>query len=126
MSAFAPLTLKDASAADVVFNPANIDSTGVATWLTNAASFDARSSVTMSVGLPRNGRTMTRIKQKVTIPLMDSVDSTKKIGEARITVLGDIPKNCSGTTRQCLLAYANSLIELAATKAAYENDESIY
>lgn len=126
MAAFAPLNLKNNAAVEVVFNPTSIDSNGVATFLTNDSSYDAKKVATMSVKLPTKGGTMTRIKQKVLIPIMDTIDATKKVGEAYVVIEASIPKIASESVRLDLRAHAADFLSDAVTTAAYQNLEAIY
>lgn len=126
MSAFATLSLKNNAAVEQTFYPQSIDSAGVATWLDSAASLDAKRKVSMSVALPRNGGTVARIKQKVTIPVMDSVDATKKVAETYVVIEAVIPKIASETIRLDLKALATDLLADAVSTAAFQNHESIY
>lgn len=126
MSAFATLTLKNNAVADVVFNPQSIDSNGIAKWLTNDSVYDARKSATMLVSLPKNGSSVARIKQRVMIPIMDTVDTSKKVAEAYINIESVIPKLASETVRLDLRAAGKTLLENAVSTAAFTNLESIY
>lgn len=126
MSAFAPVSLKDSAAVAVVFSPANIDSSGVATWLTNNSVFDAKSKVTMSMTFPKGGTSTVRIKQRILVPVMDTVDPSKKLGEGYVDISVLIPKNMSEKQRCDLQSYADQLLTAAMTTAAFKNLESIY
>lgn len=126
MSAFAALVLKNAAAVDVTFNPSSIDAAGVATWVTNASVFDAKERVTMSVSLAKNGSTVSRIKQKVTIPIMDTVDTSLKLAEAYATIEVVIPKSSTSTHRLDLRKHCSTLLDHAVSTAAFTDLESIY
>lgn len=126
MSAFASLTLVNNAAANVVFNPQSIDSQGLATWLTSDSVYDAKKKVTMLVSLPKNGSTVARVKQRIMVPIMDSVDATLKVGEAYANIEVVFPKNCSETIRLDLRKYADTLLTNAISTAAFQNLEAIY
>lgn len=126
MSAFAALTLQNNAAANVVFNPQSIDSDGVATYLTSDAIFDSKKKVTMSVALPKGGSSVARIKQRVMIPIMDTVDTNKKVAEAYVTIEAVIPKLASETARLDLRKLADTLLANAVSTAAYQSLEAIY
>lgn len=126
MSAFAPVTLNDSAAAAVAFGPQSIDSTGLATYLDNNSVYDAKRKLTMLVSLPKNGSTVARIKQKVLIPIMDPVVTTKKIAEAYITIEAVVPKTADATARADLKAFAANLLANAVSTAAFTNLEAIY
>lgn len=126
MSAFASLTLQNNAAANVVFTPGAIDSDGVAVWRSNDAVFDAKKLVTMSVKAPSGGSQVARIKQKVLIPVMDTLDATKKVGEAYVTVEAVIHKQASETIRLDLRKHAQTLLADAVSTAAFQNIEGIY
>lgn len=126
MTAFAAVTLQNNAAANVVFNPQAIDPTGVAIWLTNDAIFDSKKKLTMSVTIPKGNSPVVRIKQRVMIPIMDAVDTTKKIGEAYVNIETVIPKLASETTRLDLRKFADTLLTNAVSTAAFQNLEAIY
>lgn len=126
MSAFASLTLLDSSAANVVFNPSSIDSDGVATWRTGDAIFDAKKTVSMSVKTPANGSNVVRIKQRIVIPVMDTVDPSVKVGEAYATLEFVISKKATETQRLDLRKHLETLVSNAVSVAALQNLESIY
>lgn len=126
MSAFAALTLKNNAAANVVFNPASIDSSGVARWMTADAIYDSKKAATMLVTYPKNGSSVCRIKQKIVVPIMDTVDASLKVGEAICNIDVVLPKNCSETTRLDLRSFASELLANAVSTAAFQNLEGIY
>lgn len=126
MSAFAALSLQNNAAVAQTFNPASIDSAGVAKWLGTETILDGKKSVTMSVNLPKNGSTVVRVKQRVSIPVMDAVDVTKRLSDAYVNVEFVMPKTASETTRLDLRKYVDQLVTNAVTTAALQNFESIY
>lgn len=126
MTAFAALTLPNEAAANQTFNPVGIDPQGVAKWLGTETILDGKKSVTMSVALPKGGSSVVRVKQRVTIPVMDSVDTTKKIAEAYADIVMVLPKQASVTNRLDLRRYAEKLLENAVTTAAVTDFEAIY
>lgn len=126
MTAFASLALLNNAAATVTFIPQSIDSSGVAKWITQDSVYDARKVVTMSVTLPKNGSSVARIKQKVIIPVMDTVDASKKLSDAYINIEVVLPKQCSETVRLDLRAYGDALLKHVVSTAAFQNLEAIY
>lgn len=127
MSAFASITLQNNAAANVTFNPQSIDANGVASFLsTDTTVLDAKKKVTMSVSLPKNGGSVARVKQRVVVPIMDTVDTTKKMAEAYVNIEFVMPKNASDIIRLDLRKYADTLLTNAITTAAVQNLEAIY
>lgn len=126
MTAFAALSLQNDAAVAKAFGPAGIDSQGVAKWLGDETVYDGRKSVTMSVKLPKNGSSVVRIKQRVSIPVMDAVDPTKRVAEAYVNIEMVLPKQASSTNCLDLRAFAKNLLGNAVTTAAVTNFESIY
>lgn len=126
MSAFANLTLQNNAAASVVFGINSIDTAGVAKWMTADSVFDAKQSVTMSVSLPKQGSSVIRVKQKVSMPIMETVDPTKQIGVAYCNIEYVIPKQASSTQRLDLRKFVQTLTADAVTTAAMTNLEGIY
>lgn len=127
MSQFTSLTLKDDGGADLVFANSRIDySTGVATWLGTGQIFDAKRKATFSLTLPSAKTSRARCKIKVAIPLMDSVDGSKKVDETTFNGEFVLPKNCSLAHRKDILAHAESFITSAFVTAAIEMYEGLY
>lgn len=126
MSAFASLVLADSTPANVTFNPSNISPDGVASYATSDSIYDARRKVSIQVSLPKNGSQVVRIKQRVLVPIMDAVDTTKKIGEAYINLETVLPKNTSEAIRLDLKAFGQNLLAHAVSTAAFQNLEAIY
>ena len=126
MSAFALLTLQNNAAANVDFTPVSIDSNGVATWKTGDSVYDAKSTVTMSVTHPKNGSDVVRMKQKVVLPVMDSVDTTLKVADCIVNIDVVLPKRASETNRLDLRKYAEKLIANAISTDAFQKLQGIY
>jgi hypothetical protein len=128
MTALAALSLNDGQATPVatVFSPVAIDSSGVAKWLAPAASFDARRSATLSVGLPKNGSSVIRVKTRFLIPVMDAVDTTKRIGDSYANLEVVISKLASTQDRKDLQAYVKNALANAAFTAAIVDFEGQY
>lgn len=125
MSAFAPVTLAIGVATTEVLGPQSIDANGVAKWLGTAASLDAKKVLTMQVILPKAKGTVSRVKQRVTIPEIDPVTGLRT-GESYVNVEAVFAKTASAATRTALRYAANDLSQEAVTIAAYDNLESIY
>jgi len=126
MSAFAALSLQNNAAVAQAFNPQSIDAAGVATWYGTETVLDAKKKVTLSVSLPKNGSTVSRVKQRISVPIMDAVDATKKIADAYVDITFVLPKQASETVRLDLRKYADQLLINAVTTAAVQNLEAIY
>lgn len=126
MGAFASLALQNNAAATVTFAPSAIDSNGVASWFVTNAIYDARWKATMQVSLPKNGSSVARVKQRIVIPVMDTVDTTKKVGEGYVNVEFVFPKQMSQTNRLDLRKLVDTLLQHAVTTAAATDLESIY
>jgi hypothetical protein len=126
MSAFAALSLQNNAAVAQTFNPQSKDASGVSSWLGTETVLDAKKKVTMSVTLPKNGSTVSRVKQRVIVPVMDPADTTKKVAEAYVDVVFVLPKQASETVRLDLRKYADQLLINAVTTAAIQNFEDVY
>lgn len=127
MSAFANMTLNNNAAVAVVFNPQSIDSNQVATYMVSADGIlDAKRRASISVTLPKNGSVVSRVKGKIVVPVMDTVETTKKIGEVIVNIDAAIPKVASETQRLDALAFAKNLLGHANMTAAFQNLEAIY
>jgi hypothetical protein len=125
MAAFAPLTL-DLTAVDTeVLTPQSINANGVATWLGTDPSFDAKKSATMQVVVPKSNGTVARVKQRVSIPLMDAFTGLKT-GDNYVNIEAVFAKATPAAYRMSLLFMARDLLNEAITEAAYENLEAIY
>lgn len=126
MSAFATLTLQNNAAANVVFNPQSIDSDGVALWTTSATVYDSKERASLSCRLPKNGSSVVRVTGKVVIPVMDTVDATKKVAELVGECTFLLPKQASETQRLNLRKELDTFIQNAVVTAAVQNFEAIY
>lgn len=127
MSAFATLALTNNAAATVNFTPLSLDnSTGVAKWGTASSVFDGKSLVTMKVDLPTGKSTRIKIKQKVSIPIMDTVNVNLKLDELICTIEISLPKTATQTQRLDLRKYADTLLLNAVTTSAVDLFEGIY
>lgn len=126
MSAFATVALTNEAAATVNFTPLNLDNTGVARWGTANSVYDAKSLLSMKVDLPSGKSTRIKVKQKLTIPVMDAVDATLKIDELICNVEFSLPKSATQTQRLDMRKYAATLLAHAITTAAVDVFEGIY
>lgn len=126
MTAFATLTLLNNAAVAQSFNMQSIDREGVANWMTSTeAVFDARRKASLSIKLPKNGSSVIRIKGRVLIPIMDTIDTTKKVGEAYSNVDFVIPKQANQTQRLDLRKYTAELITNAVMTACVDVFEGV-
>lgn len=127
MPALDTISLKNQATTEVVFAPANINpQTNVVSWLGAGTTFDARTGVTLSVTLPKNGSTRIRIRGKVSIPIMDPVITGKKLDECLANFEFSLPKISVLADRQNLRAYIADFLTDAVVVAAVENFEAVY
>lgn len=126
MSAFASLALQNNAAATVTFVPQKIDSNGVAVWMTSNAVYDGKQKATLSVKLPQNGSTVVRVTGKVTLPIMDTVDTTKKVAECVGTFELLLPKQASQTNRLDIRKELDTFLTNAVVTSAVQDFEAIY
>jgi len=127
MTALAAITLGDRTPTNVVFNPSAIDPQGVAKFFeTAAASIDERRGLTLSVKLPKVGGQVARVTAKVVIPVMDSVNTTLKVGESICNMEFVFSKRATLNQRKDMLAFAKNYLANAAITAAVENLEAVY
>lgn len=127
MSAFTILQLKNHAASEVSYSPADIDpKTGIARWLGAGSVYDARPQVTLSVAYPQGNGTKVRVRGKIVVPIMDSVDTTKKVDEQIATFEFSLSKRSTLLERQNLrAALADFCIDTVIVKAI-EDFESAY
>jgi hypothetical protein len=125
MPAIAALVLKDNTATDVTFTPAG-QTNGVTTFMTNDSVFDAKRKVTTSVALPKPGSSVARIKFKCTVPVMDPVDTTKKVAEIVLNVDAVIPKQASVTQRVDARNFVRDLMAHANVTTMFASLENYY
>lgn len=126
MSAFAAMTLQNNSAVNVTFNPQSIDADGVARYITSDAIYDAKSIVTAKLSTPKAGSDVSRVTLKVMVPVMDTVDTSKKVGECVWTISGVLPKRATQTQRLDSRKYAEKLLGLALVTSMVDTYEGIY
>lgn len=126
MPAIAAVTLTNAATSNIAFNPQGTNSAGVTRWADGKAAYDAKHSLTQQLTLPSGKSSVARLKQKLSIPVMDSVWTTKKVAETIVTIEFVFPKLASQTDRLDAKAYAASLLAHANTVAAVTNLENVY
>lgn len=132
MVAFATVNLGDWPAATPTFTsllayaPSQIDGSGVAKWRENASIYDAAKSLSLSVRAPSKGSQVTRIQVKLVHPVMDTVDTSLKIGECVANVELILPKRATLAQRDLLAAHLASLFWKNEFGDAVDNLESIY
>lgn len=124
MPAIAALTLNNHAAVATSFIPLNTDSNGVSTFMTSEAVFDARKKVTAGVSLPKTGSSVSRLRYRVSVPVLDI--QNVKIGEVLVDVNAVIPKVASATDSLNALAFVKSLMSQAAITAAFDHQEGFY
>lgn len=126
MSAFANLVLVNNAAANVTFTPANIDSDGVATWYSTGTVLDARPRASILVRNPKGNSNVARVTGKVVVPIMDTVETTKKVAEVVGSFEFVLPKQASETQRLDIRKMVDTMITNAITTNAVQYIESIY
>lgn len=126
MSAFATLTLQNNAAANVVLSPNSIDAQGVATWFGTATVLDARARATLSVRNPKGTSSVARVMGKVAVPIMDTVDPSKKVAEVLGTFEFVLPKQATETQRLDIRKMVDTMLTNAVLTAAVQNIEAIY
>lgn len=126
MAAFASLTLQNNAAANVVFTPSKIDSNGVAVYYSTAAVIDARPMASLAVKLPSKASNVARVTGKVVVPVMDAVDTAKKIGDCIGSFEIVMPKTATETQRLDVRKLLDTLLVNAVSTAAVQNLESVY
>lgn len=127
MPAFSAVTLTNELESDVIFGPSTINPlTGVAEWRAGAGSYDSRSLLTYSMTLPKSNASRVRLKGKLAIPIMDSVDATKKVDELIATFELSLPKNAGMTPREDLRALFVSFLQSAVVTSGLKYFENVY
>lgn len=132
MAAFAPVVLGDWSstapvpAGTVTYAPSSIDANGVAHWYKDETVLDARPHLSMSVRLPSKGSQVSRVQVKNTLPLMDAVDTSLKLGECIINLECIFPKRSTQEQREECAARVALFLWGSEFGAAIGDLESIY
>lgn len=128
MSSFTNLSILDSVPTARLFAVSNIDyTTGVAAWTYAAGgSYDASVLLSMSVKPPSAKSSRTRIRARVSIPIMDPVFTTKKIDELIGEVSFSIPKTSTLLQRKDLRAYVGNLFGATILQVAIDSNEGIY
>lgn len=124
MPAIAAIQLKNNAAVDVSFVPINTDASGISTFMSSEAQFDQRKKVTAQVALPKAGSSVSRLRYRVTVPVLDA--NGVKTGEVLVDVNAVIPKVASATDALNALAFAKGLMATAAVTAAFDHQEGFY
>lgn len=124
MPAIAALSLKNSAGTATAFTPMGTDANGVTTFMSSAATFDARKKVTASVTLPRVGSSVSRLKYKVVVPILDGAGV--KTGEIPVEVSAIIPKGADASDANDALAFTKDLLATSAVAAAFASQETFY
>lgn len=115
MPAIAPIVLANFTADELSFEPLRQDSgNGVITYVGPGASYDARPVLTLLTTYPKTGSTRLRQRWKISIPVMDTIDTTKKVDELIFTCEVSLPKNSVLATRNDLFALGKGITDLNA------------
>jgi len=128
MPAFASLVLANAAAVNTTFWPTRIDSDGVARWSTNSESvFDMRRIVTQQVTLPKNGSSVIRVREKILLPVADTVNTSLVVGSGYANVEFVMSKLMTAVERDNLIAFTYaSLAAGSAMRTAVAAFEASY
>lgn len=129
MSAFAPVSLKNQAGTETAFNPTTVErnaSINVANWAAAGTVYDGRHKLSASLQLPTSRSPRAKVKLKVTIPHMSSVDPNLKLDESIINLDFSLAKISGLVDRQNIRAYAADLLTDAIVIAMVENYEGIY
>jgi len=127
MTQLADLIVVDGSAANQTFFVQNVDyTTGVASWATTAASFDAARVISFSLRPPSKTSNRVRIRAKVVIPIMDPVLTTKKIDELVGEISFSIPKTAASLARGDLRAFVRNFLSDNVVINAVNTFQGVY
>jgi len=127
MPAIAALSLSDGTASRS-YVPQSIEG-NLATYTYQPAgttSLDARWKITHSVSLPKAGSVVVRTKSKLVIPVMDTVDTSKKVADIMATVDFVLPTRSLKADRTALWTTLSNLIVNAITTSAVEDFNNVY
>jgi hypothetical protein len=124
MSAFATLTISNGTTNDS-FVPSTL-SNNLAIWRKSASVYDAQAQLSNLYTGPKVGSSVVRVKQKVVIPKMDTVDATKKVSEFVCNIEFIMPKNSTDTERDLLRNYVISMVSNAITTGCVNNLQGVY
>lgn len=127
MTQLATLQLKNQAGTEVNYPVNGINYTNnVASWASAGASYDAKSVATFSLQQPTNKSARARLRLKVTIPIMDAVQTTIKIDELIANVELVLPKSAVLADRQNLRAFIADFLTDTVVVNAVENFEGVY
>ncbi len=127
MTQLATLQLKNQAATEVTFAVNGVNySNNVASWATAGSSYDAKTVATFSLVPPTSKATRARVKLKVSIPIMDAVQTTLKVDELIANVELVLPKIAVLADRQNLRAYIADFLTDTVVVNAVENFEGVY
>lgn len=124
MPALAALSLKNNAAVATSFTPINTDASGISTFMSSEVQFDLRKKVTAQVALPKAGSSVSRLRYRVTVPVVDA--SGAKVGEVLVDVGAVIPKVASATNAMDALSFTKDLLATAAVSAAFDHQEGFF
>lgn len=129
MSQFAAVNLKNQAGTEVTFSPTVVDrnaSINVANWAASGTIYDGRHKLSASLQLPTARSSRAKVKLKVVVPFMSTVDPSVKLDESIINIDFSMPKSAALLDRQNLRAYAADLLTDALVIAMVESFEGVY
>lgn len=127
MTAFIATNLTNYAGDTVSFSAGTIDyNTSVATWFHQGASYDASEVMSFSLKVPTSKSSRSRIRAKITVPIMDAVNTTKKVDELIIDCNLSFPKTSTLAQRRDALAYFKSYMATTIMTQAVEANSGVY
>lgn len=127
MTQFTTVSLPDAATVSKNFTPGHINyGQNLATWYLAGSSYDANSVLSLSFKPASSSVSRTKVRSRLTIPIMDPVVTTKKIDEIIIEVSASIPKTATLTQRQDARVYLRNFQSNDAWVKAIDNFEGVF
>lgn len=125
MPALAAITLADSVPANRVFNPSGKDGS-VSMLMTDASVYDAKDQLSVALSRVSANSKVNRLKFRVITPIMDTVDTTKRVAFCQADVSLTLPKEATAVHRADILALVASLTGHATIKTMALNVEDLY
>lgn len=127
MTQFTTVTLPDSATVNKNFTPGNINyGQNLATWYLAGPSFDAASVLSLSFKPASSTVSRSKVRARLTIPIMDPVLTTKKVDEVIMEITASIPKTATLQQRTDARVFMRGFQSNNAWMSAIDSFEGVF
>lgn len=127
MTQFVSLILPDSTPTDKTFAVGSINyGQNLATWILSGASFDASTFLSLSFKPASSNVARTKVRARLVLPIMDAVNTTKKVDEIILEISASIPKTATLQQRKDARVFLRGLQSQSVWTNAIDSFEGVY